>query len=242
MSEVNNDNLILIAGESSVGKSASLMNMKHPEGVMYLNCESGKKLPFKSKFMEYNIVDPYQVYEAFDHAETDPQIHTIVIDTATFLMEMFETLYVIPATDTRSAWGDYGAYWRNLMQQYVARSTKNIIVLAHTRTDYDEESKEYKTCVPVKGALKNQGIEAFFSQVVGVKKVPLKQLADYENDMLNITEDDKLVGYKHVFQTRLTAKTVGERIRAPMGMFTQKQTFMDNDAQLLLDHVIGFYK
>lgn len=36
-----NDNLVLIAGKSSTGKSASLMGLENPEGVMYLNCESG---------------------------------------------------------------------------------------------------------------------------------------------------------------------------------------------------------
>ena len=35
-----NDNLVLICGESAGGKSASLRNSKNPEGVMYLNCES----------------------------------------------------------------------------------------------------------------------------------------------------------------------------------------------------------
>lgn len=36
-----NDNLILLCGKSAAGKSASLMGLKKPEGVMYLNCEAG---------------------------------------------------------------------------------------------------------------------------------------------------------------------------------------------------------
>lgn len=40
MTEVN-DNLLLIGGESSTGKSACLMNIKDQPGVMYLNCEAG---------------------------------------------------------------------------------------------------------------------------------------------------------------------------------------------------------
>lgn len=39
MAEMN-DNLVLIGGESAAGKTASLRNLKDPEGVMYLNCES----------------------------------------------------------------------------------------------------------------------------------------------------------------------------------------------------------
>ena len=36
-----NDHLVLIGGKSAAGKSAALMQLQHPEGVMYLNCEAG---------------------------------------------------------------------------------------------------------------------------------------------------------------------------------------------------------
>lgn len=36
-----NDNLVLLCGKSATGKSASLMKMKNPEGVLYLNAEAG---------------------------------------------------------------------------------------------------------------------------------------------------------------------------------------------------------
>jgi hypothetical protein len=80
-----------------------------------------------------------------------------------------------------------------------------------------------------------------FSTVVATKKVALKDLAGVDPKLLTITPDDELVGYKHVFQTRLTAKTKGERIRSPIGMFEANQTYMDNDAQMLLDHLHEFY-
>ena len=99
-----NDNLILIAGKSATGKSLSLRNLTHPEGVMYLNCETGKKLPFNSKFQEATVVDPYQVYEAFNHAETLPDCHTIVVDSLTFLMDMYESVHVLTANNTMKAW------------------------------------------------------------------------------------------------------------------------------------------
>jgi hypothetical protein len=47
------------------------------------------------------------------------------------------------------------------MQDLVAKSDKKVIILAHTREDLDEKAMEYKTSVPIKGALKNNGIEAF---------------------------------------------------------------------------------
>ena len=66
---MNNNHLVLISGKSSSGKSASLMAIDNPEGVMYLNCENGKKLPFKTKFKELVVTDPIQIYQAFEEAE-----------------------------------------------------------------------------------------------------------------------------------------------------------------------------
>ena len=37
---MNNNHLVLVSGKSSSGKSASLLDMDKPEGVMYLNCEN----------------------------------------------------------------------------------------------------------------------------------------------------------------------------------------------------------
>lgn len=71
--------------------------------------------------------------------------------------------------------------------------------------------------------------------------MPLKDLEPYKNDMLTITEDEELLGFKYVFQTRLTKQTLGERIRSPMGMFTKEETFINNDVQILLDHLKDYY-
>ena len=100
---------------------------------------------------------------------------------------------------------------------------------------------EMKTFVPIKGALKNQGVEAYFSTVVASKKLPLKDLEKYNSDLLHISEEEKELGFKYVFQTRITKNTTGERIRSPMGLFSKEQTYMDNDAQILLDHLNEFY-
>ena len=77
--------------------------------------------------------------------------------------------------------------------------------------------------------------------MVGAKKVSIKELEKYGSDLLKITDDDKELGYKHVFQTRITKRTTGERIRSPMDLFTKAQTYMNNDAQMLLDHLHKFY-
>lgn len=98
-----NDHLVLLGGKSATGKSASLMKLKNPEGVMYLNCEAGKKLPFKAKFKQYTITDPLQVNEAFEAAENMPDVHTIVVDSLTYLLDMYESVYVISSSNTMQA-------------------------------------------------------------------------------------------------------------------------------------------
>ena len=238
-----NDHLVLIAGESASGKSASLMNLKGGERVLYLNCESGKRLPFRNKFTTKVITDPLQIIEAFEYLQTDgaDKFDTVVIDTLTFLMDMYESQYVLGAANTMQAWGEYQQYFKRIMQVLVPSVKQSVIILAHTRADLDEKAMEMRTSVPIKGALKNNGVESYFSTVVSTKKIPLTTLEDYENDLLNVTEQDKLLGYKHVFQTQLTKQTVGERIRSPMGLFTREQTYMDNDAQLLIDHLHSYY-
>lgn len=236
-----NDHLVLIGGKSTAGKSASLKDIENPEGVWYLNCESGKKLPFKSKFREFTITDPLQVYQAFDAAETKPAVHTIVIDTLTYLMDMYESLYVVNSANTMKAWGDFAQFFKNLMQQYVAKSTKNVIFLAHTADTLNEAEMARETAVPVKGSIKNNGVESYFSVVVSAKRLPLKTLKDYKNDMLIITPEDEMLGYKHVFQTRPTKDTVNERLRGPLGLFSVQETFIDNNTQFLINRLREYY-
>lgn len=236
-----NKRLVLISGKSASGKSASLRNLRDPEGVLFLNCEAGKDLPMPAKFRKLTVTDPYQVWDAFDKAEQSEKIHTIVIDTFTFLMDMFESVHVLPATNTMQAWGQYAQFVKTLMQDKVANSTKNVIVLAHTMDILNEQEGVMETLVKVKGSTMNQGVEAFFSTVVSSKKLPLKKLEKYQNDHLIITPEEEAVGFKYVFQTLLTKETVNERIRSPMGLWSRDETFIDNDAQFLLDQLDEYY-
>ena len=241
MTQVINDNLVLLGGKSATGKSASLMGLKNPEGVIYLNCEAGKKLPFRNKFMEVVVTDPTQVYQAFDEAETMEHVHTIVVDSLTFLMEMFESVYVVNSANTMAAWGSYAQFYKNLMQQYVAKSTKNVIFIAHTADTLNEGEMVMETKVPVKGSLKGVGLESFFSVVIASKKVPLKTLKGYESPMLTITPEEEALGFKYVFQVKITKESVNERLRGPLGLFSTAETFIDNNMQLILDRLHSYY-
>lgn len=241
MSDQINDHLVLLCGKSATGKSASLMNLDKPEGVLYLNCEAGKRLPFKSKFIQKTVTDPLQINEAFEWAESQPQIHTIVIDSLTYLLDMYESVYVLNAANGMQAWGQFAQFFKTLMQNYVAKSTKSVIFTAHTLDTLNEAEMIMETKVPVKGALKNNGIESYFSLVIASKKVPLKTLKDYGSDLLTITPEENALGFKYVFQCKLTKETVNERLRGPLGLFENKETYIDNNMQLVLNKLRDYY-
>jgi hypothetical protein len=238
-----NNHLVLVSGKSSSGKSASLLDMTKPEGVMYLNCENGKKLPFKSKFKELTVTDTDQVYQAFEEAEKMPEIHTIVIDTLTYLMDMYESTRVLTSSDTMRAWGQYAQYMKVLMSQVVAKSTKNVVFLAHTSDILNESEMINETMVKVKGSLMNQGIESFFTCVLSTKKVTLNKLDSKvaKSPLFKLTPEDEANGFKYVFQTRLTKETVNERIRSPMGMWDIKETYIDNNLQNVINRLHKYY-
>jgi hypothetical protein len=241
-----NDQLVLISGESASGKSASLQNIPNKERWIYCNCEAGKRPPFRGVWYGGDtkgtvITDPYDVFEALNHATGNDKVDGVIIDTLTFLMDMYESQYVLGTADTMKGWSNYQQFFKELMQVKIALLGKPAIILAHTKDEFDAAQGIMLRSVPVKGSLKGNGIEAYFSTVVSTKKLQLKSLKDYENDYLTITEDDKDNVFKHVFQTRLTKDTIGERIRAPIGMFNRSETFIDNDVMKLLRKMDAYY-
>lgn len=236
-----NDNLVLLVGKAANGKSASLRNIKNPEGVLYLNCEAGKKLPFRSKFIERVITDPIKhIPQMFTAAESKPEIHTIVVDSLTYLLDMYESKYVLTLANKMEGWSNFAQFFKYLMQDLVAKSTKNVIFTAHVKDDVTDEMVR-ETSVPVKGSLKNNGIESYFSCVIAAKKKKLTDLEEYKSGLLTITPQEEALGFKYVFQTMITKDTVNERLRGPMGLFAAEETFIDNDMQLVLDRLHEYY-
>lgn len=245
--QTENDFLVGVVGESTAGKSASLRNLalgQTPEfqnGVLFLNCEAGKRLPFPNKFQSFVITDPLDIPATIAAAEEEPAIHTILVDSLTFMMEMYETKYVVYAENTQQGWQDFQQYFKKLMQETVAASSKRIVFTAHTASIHNEEKGILETKIPVKGALKNNGIEAYFSLIVAAKRVRIKDLKDYNNPMLVITPEEEAIGYKHVYQTQVTSANPHERIRAPMNMWTKDETYIDNDINLVFARAEQYY-
>jgi predicted transcriptional regulator len=156
-------------------------------------------------------------------------------------MDMYESRHVLTAKDTMKAWSNFQQFYKKLMQYYVAKSSKNVIFTAHVQSILNEQEMIMEKKVPIKGALKANGIESYFSTIVSARAVNLDTLEGYQNPLLNITADEQAIGLKYVYQTRLTKETVNERIRAPMGMWQINETFIDNNAQYLLDRLQEYY-
>lgn len=238
----SNDQLVLISGYSGTGKSFSLRNLRNPEKWLYEITEAGKRPPFKSRFITNRVHDPMDILDHFDEAIDNPDlVDGIIVDSLNFTMDQYESTYVINSANTQKAWGDYNQFFKELMQKKVVLFNKPVIFTAHVFDMVDEQTQSMITRVPVKGALAKTSVESFFSTIVYARKMRVKDLMKFENDMLNITEEEQELGYKHVFQTRITKDTIGDKIRSPHGLFERNETFIDNDAQILLDRLTKFY-
>lgn len=236
--------LVLIAGVPASGKSASLMYLKNPERVFYLGTEAGKNLPFPSKFktLKSGLNNPLDIFPLFKQVEENKDIDTVIIDSLTFLMELFESKVVLTSQNTMKGWSDYQQFFKSLMQDIIGQSQKNWILIAHNNSELTNTG-DYKYYVPVKGSLKNVGIEAYFSIIVYSRRVKIDELKalEYDPEYLHITSRDEAVGYKHIFQCEPTKELADSRIRSPLGCFNEKQVFIDNNCQLLLDHLNKYY-
>lgn len=55
------------------------------------------------------------------------------------------------------------------------------------------------------------------------------------------TYRERELGYKHCIQTRLTKDTVTERLREPLDMWAESETFIDSNIQIVLDRLNEYY-
>lgn len=243
-----NPKSILIAGESGHGKSASLLAMKDRTDVLYLNCENGKPLPFKNKFKKKTITDPEDIINYIDQLvdlEDQNPFRFVIIDTLSFMMDMFERVYVTGSSNSQKMWGEYGQFFPRLMDATAKLEDTFFIFLGHLDSYLDEDEGIMKHKVPVKGALAKKGIEAFFTTVVYVKRMKVKDIkkgCPNPSNLLNITTKEETQGYKHVFLTEPDKSTIGGRIRSPLGMWSDDELYIDNDAGQVIKRLVDYYK
>lgn len=239
---VQNKNIVLVMGRPNTGKSASLRNL--PQNSMaYLNCDL-KETPFRNKFAaDIEVPDANDVLGYIQDIEVEPSITGGVLDTITFLMQMYERQYVTPLAGTKqgqAAWGDYGNFYRSFIHA-IKSGTKSYAILAHEHTEYNEEKLRNETSVPIKGAVGRVGAEADFTTILSCKQMPIKTLEKYPNALLNITDDEREDGVKYVFQTRITKDSAGEKMRSAMGLWNRDELYIDNDLQLVFNRLKEFY-
>lgn len=240
MSQEGNKNVVLVMGKPNTGKSTSLMNIKRQDEFAYLNADL-KELPFKSRFkVNVEIADAMDVLSFVDDIENEPSVRGGVLDTITFLMNMYERQYVKTARDTQKAWGGYGDFYRNLIHKLKA-GTKDYAVLAHAASNYNEENMSMDVSVPIKGAVGKTGIEADFTTIVSTKQMPIAKLEGFENDLLHITDEEREDGFKFVFVTRITKDSIGEKMRSAMGLWSRKELYIDNDLEQVFARLKQYY-
>lgn len=235
--------LLLITGVTGTGKSTSLENIPNQDKWIYFNCDAGKELPFPHNFMEVVVTDPKVIPATLaDINSQNMDIEGIIIDTLTFMLEMYVSKYVNSAEDGFEGWKNYGEFFRDLIQDKIPGFKGNVILLAHVERRTNKDERKVETVVPVAGKLAKTGIEAYFTNVINTVVKPLDELKEYANPSLVITDEEKLIGAKNVFQTRKTADTLNGRIRSPRNMWKVEETFIDNDIIHVLNRQEQFYK
>lgn len=236
-----NKNVVLIMGQPNTGKTTSLYFLDNPEKYVYLNTDM-KETPFRSKFaVNIGIEDPVDILGYIDEVEDNPDIQGIVIDTLSFMMDMFETQYISEAADSRKMWGEYAQFYKKFIHK-IKSGTKDYIILAHEDTFLNEKTNQLESKVPVKGAVGKIGVEADFTTILSSKTVEIKRLQGHENSLLNITPDEEADGSKRVFVTRISKEFAGGKMRSAMGLWDRSELFIDNNIQQVLDRLKDYYK
>lgn len=235
----DNKNIVLVTGRPNSGKTSSLRNLNQ-EKWANLNADM-KETPFRDHFAaSVHITDAKDIIPYIQEIEENPDIEGGILDTLTHLMTMYERQYVLTATNTQKAWGDYGNFYRELIHTIKAGS-KNYAILSHEDTQLNEQAMQMETRVPVKGQVGKIGVEADFTIVVTAKQMPVKVLEKYENDLLNITDEEREDGLKYVFVTRVTKEYAGGLMRAPMGLWKRNELYIDNDLNLVFKRLKEYY-
>jgi len=236
------NNLCLIVGHPSSGKSTSLQYLKEPETVVYFNADC-KALPFKMKFAaNMAITDPLDLLDYLDDCAENDDVKTIIVDTITYLMRTYKTLYVDEANDSRQAWGNYGKFYNKLMLKLKTLSNdKTVIILAHATEEYDEDSGNTVSKLVLQGGA-GKASEGDFTTIVEAKSKPLnKKLMKYENELLSFTEWEKEDGIKYVFVTRKTKNEPNTLARSANDLWEREMLYIDNSIQHLINRLEEYY-
>lgn len=235
-----NKNIVLVLGTPTSGKTTSLMKMPNQNKKVYFNTDL-KELTFPSKFEEVSVTNPLDMLTFIAQVEQEDSMDTAVLDTVSFLMSMYEQQIVNTSSNTMQAWGNYAKFYKDIIHA-IKSGTKDYAIMSHTEDKLNEKEMVLETKACIKGSVGKLGIEADFSTIVSAKRVSLKQLEGWENDLLTITEEEKEDGFKYVFATRVDKDTLGEKMRSPIGLWERKEKYIDNNLAFVFDKLHTYYK
>lgn len=205
---------IVVMGESGSGKTTAMRTL-NPDETYYIDCD-GKGLSWKGWREQYSAekknyyrTNVQEKIETLMQGINDkmPHIHNIVIDTINSVMIADERRRM--AEKNYDKWADlaWSVYDICIMASEL-RDDLNVVILAHTQTDVDDNTGERFTRILTNGKKLNKiGLEKYFTTVLLTKK--------------------SSNGY--VFETQTNKNTC----KTPMGAFDEME--IPNDMQAALD-------
>ena len=237
--------LYLIVGRPNSGKTFALQYLNDAETTVYLNCDR-KDLPHKCNYMvNADIHDPYDITVDggfLDEILGNTKVTTVILDTLTDLMGLFERKYIQTAHDSRKAWGDYGTFYGSLMDRLKLISmTKTVIVCAHVNTEMNSESGSVEDDIPLSGKAKKRGAAADYTKILTAKMMSVTELDKYPNNLLTITDQDREDNCKNVFMTR-PFRGDGNLSRGFNMLLERKHLYIDNNIDQLRNYIRSMYE
>lgn len=222
LNEEEVDKTILIIGSTGTGKTSSLRNLDLSKTV-YINVDE-KMLPFRSKdlYKQVKLKNTQQLLNGMEATEEDPQVDFVVVDTLTFLGDMYFAEHIENASNTMAGWGNYKSYILKVLNA-AKKSKKHYIFLCHDLDVYDEKEMVTKTFGKIQGSLKGGGLEQHFTFVL------YTQVVKGDGGMP-----------KYVFQTNKAVGNIGVSAKTPFGIFEEPYTDT-NDLVEVYKQIDEFY-
>lgn len=201
-------------GESGSGKTTAMRTL-NPEVTYYIDCD-GKGLSWKGWRNQYNADkknyiktdNQDKILAIMDGIDKKcPNIHNIVIDTINSIMIADERRRINEKTYDK--WADLAwSVYDICIKASQLRDDLNVIILAHTQTEVDDNTGERFTRILTNGKKLNKiGLEKYFTTVLLCKKS----------------------GDRFVFETQANRSTC----KTPFGAFSDEE--IPNDMQAVLD-------
>ena len=202
------DTTVLCVADTGCGKTSSLRNLPLDKTV-YINVD-GKPIPFKHKelYKHVKLQNTQQLINGMEQIESDENVEYVVIDTITFLGDMFYTEHVENSSNGMKSWSDYKSYILKVIN-LAKKSRLNYIFLAHAQDVYDEKEMVNKTFAKIQGSLKGGGIESHFTYV-----------------LYNIVKPDSDGLPEYLYLTNKTKGYIGVSAKTPFDLI---DTWIPND-------------